>query len=251
MPGTANDQRDCDHGVGLSGMEALRRLPFLADVEQDALRRLAAQARWRALAPGEIVLDAGDTSDEVFFVAEGALRAVLRSAAGEEIILDDLGAGAVFGELAAIDGIRRSANVSALLRSRVCVVPGAAFLDLVLHAPPEGLRLRRMLAERLRLKDERNLEAAALSVRQRVLAELLRLSRPRAGGERAISPPPPQHVLAARLVLRRETVSRELAKLARGGVLTVGRAAIILHRPEEIRAEIETLLRVAGDALGA
>lgn len=245
MPGTANDHRDPETpGSGPLGIDALRRLPFLADVGQDALRRLAAQARWRSLAPGEMVLDAGDISDEVFFVAEGALRVVLRSAAGEEIIFDDLGAGTIFGELAAIDGIHRSANVSALLRSRVCVVPGAAFVELVLHAPPAGLRLLRMLAERLRLKDERNLEAAALSVRQRVLAELLRLSRPRAGGERAVSPPPPQHVLAARLVLRRETVSRELAKLARAGVVTVGRGAIILHRPAEIRAEIEALLRV-------
>ncbi|WP_431284961.1 Crp/Fnr family transcriptional regulator [Humitalea sp. 24SJ18S-53] len=250
MPGTASDQPDRVPGAApaASGIDALRRLPFLADVAEDALRRLATQARWRVLAAGEMVMDAGDTSDDVFFIAEGALRVLLRSAAGEEIILNDLGPGAIFGELAAIDGIRRSANVSALLRSRLCVVPGPAFLDLVLHAPPAGQRLLRMLAERLRLKDERNLEAAALPLRQRVLAELLRLSRPRAGGERMISPPPPQHVLAARLVLRRETVSREIARLARAGVLTVGRGAIILHRPEEIGAEIDALLRAAAGA---
>jgi CRP-like cAMP-binding protein len=223
-------------------VDALRRLPFLSGIPEEALERLAALARWRTLDPGEVVLDYGDASDEVFFVAEGTMRVVIRSAAGDETILNDMVAGDIFGELAAIDGIRRSANVTALVRSRLCVVPGSAFIQMVLGHPAAGLRLMRMLAARLRMKDERMLEAKALPVRQRLIAELLRLSRDRGNGERRLSPPPPQHVLAARIGLRRETVSRELAKLARAGLLTTSRGAIILHRPEELRAEIEALL---------
>ena len=237
LPGTAN-------------LPSLRQLPFFAGVSDEALVVLAARCRWQVYAPGEVVVDSGDPTNEVFFVAEGAVRVVVRTALGYEAILNDLGAGSFFGELAAIDGTARSANVTALQRTRLCAVPGPAFMDLVLGSPAAGRRLLQLLTARLRVKDERLLEATALPVRQRLMAELLRLSRDRgagagAGGERVLSPPPQQHVLAARIGTRRETVSREMAEMHRSGLLTVGRRAIVLHRPEAMRAEIDALLREA------
>jgi CRP-like cAMP-binding protein len=53
-------------------------------------------------------------------------------------------------------------------------------------------------------------------------------------------------VIAAHIGTRRETVSRELAEMARAKLLTVGRRAIVLHRPDLLRAEIEERLRGAG-----
>ena len=232
--------------TGIASLPSLRQLPFFAGVPDEALAVLAARARWQVYAPGEVVVDSGDPTDEVFFVAEGAVRVVVRTALGYEAILNDLGAGSFFGELAAIDGVPRSANVTALQRTRVCAVPGPAFMDAALASPVAARRLLRLLASRLRAKDERLLEFMALPVRQRLMAELLRLSRDRGGGERALSPPPQQHVLAARIGTRRETVSREMAEMARSGLLTVGRRAIVLHRPEALQAEIEARLRGAG-----
>ncbi len=232
--------------TGVAKPPSLRQLPFFAGVPEEALARLAPRARWQAYAPGEVVVDSGDPTDEVFFVAEGAVRVVVRTALGYEAILNDLGAGSFFGELAAIDGTARSANVTALQRTRVCTVPGPAFIDVVLASPAAGLRLMRLLAERLRAKDERLLEIMALPVRQRLMAELLRLSRDRGGGERVLSPPPQQDVLARRIGTRRETVSREMAEMARADLLTVGRRAIVLRRPEALQAEIEGRLRGAG-----
>ena len=232
--------------TGAANLPALRQLPFFAGVPEQALAGLAARARWQAYAPGEVVVDSGDPTDEVFFVAEGAVRVVVRTALGYEAILNDLGAGSFFGELAAIDGTARSANVTALQRTRLCVVPGQAFMDVVLASPVAGQRLMRLLAGRLRAKDERLLEFMALPVRQRLMAELLRLSRDRGGGERVLSPPPQQQVLAQRIGTRRETVSREMAEMHRAKLLTVGRRAIVLHRPEALQAEIESRLRGPG-----
>lgn len=231
--------------AGIPTLPVLRRLPFLAGAPDDVLAPFAAKARWQVHAPGEVVVDAGDTTDTVFFVLEGAVRVVIRTESGYEMIFGDLGAGEFFGEMAAIDGVQRSANVTALSRTRLCSVPGPVFMALVLASPPVCQRLLRLLTARLRVKDERMLESVALPVRQRLMAELLRLSRDRGGGERTLSPPPPQHVLAARIGLRRETVSRELARMARAGLVTVGRRAIVLHRPDELRAEVAARLRDA------
>ncbi len=126
--------------------------------------------------------------------------------------------------MAAIDGASRSANVTALHAARLCRLPAAAFLEVALRSPAVGLRVMRALTARLRLQDARLFEHTVLPVRYRLASEPVRLSRPRGSGAaagRAVSPPPQQHVLAARIGARRETVSLMLAELAREGLLEV------------------------------
>ena len=235
--------------------DGLARLAFLQDADPAALSAAAPLARWLAVGPGELVLDFGDTTDDVFFVAEGAVRVVVRTPLGLEVILGDLGPGDVFGEMAAIDGAPRSANVTALHASRLCRLPAAAFLQVALRSPAVGLRVMRVLTARLRLLDQRLFEQVVLPVRHRLASELLRLSRPREGhgasggtAGRVVSPPPPRHVLAARIGSRRETVAAALAELARDGLAEVSARAIALPRPEALRAEIDAQLRGAGAA---
>lgn len=227
----------------------LVRLAFLRGADPEALSAAAPLARWLAVGPGELVLDFGDATDDVFLVAEGAVRVVVRTPLGLEVILGDLGPGDVFGEMAAIDGAPRSANVTALHASRLCRLPAAAFLGVALRSSAVALRVMRVLTARLRLSDQRLFEQVALPVRHRLASELLRLSRPRDGhgaAGRVVSPPPPRHVLAARIGSRRETVAAALAELAREGLVEVSARAIALPRPEALRAAIDAALRGAG-----
>jgi CRP/FNR family transcriptional regulator, cyclic AMP receptor protein len=108
-----------------------------------------------------------------------------------------------------------------------------------------------VLTARVRLLDERLFEQVVLPVRYRLASELLRLSRPREGPGahgRVVSPPPAQHVLAARIGARRETVSLMLAELARERLLEVSARAIVLPRPDTLRAAIDAQLRGASAA---
>jgi CRP/FNR family transcriptional regulator, cyclic AMP receptor protein len=229
--------------------DGLARLPFLQGADPGALSAAAPLALWLNVAPGALVLDFGDTTNDVFFVAEGSVRVLVRTPLGQEVILGDLGPGDVFGEMAAIDGAPRSANVTALHAARLCRMPAAAFLEVALRSPPVAMRLMRILTARLRLQDERLFEHVVLPVRYRLASELLRLSRPRdargAGGH-VVSPPPPQHVLAARVGARRETISLMLTELAREGLVEVSSRGIVLSRPEALREAISAQLRGAG-----
>ena len=227
-------------------LAVISRLPLFAGIAQEKLANLASRSRWQVHGAGETIVYVSDTTDEVFVIAAGGARVVLRTTFGYESILNDLGVGNSFGELTAIDRRQRSANVTALVHTRLCVIPGAAFMDLVLSSAEVGHRLLVSLSSVIRSKDERLIEFGALTVRQRLIAELLRLSRSRTGRERVISPPPPQHILAARVGTRRESVSREMADMARSGLLTVGRGGIILHRPDQLRADIEARLQGSG-----
>ncbi len=245
-------------------LDRLASLAFFRGADPALLARFDRQAAWRGYGPGDVVLDFEDRTSEVHFIAAGCVRVVVRTPSGREVILNEVGAGDLIGELAAIDGAPRSANVTAVQRSRLCALPAAAFLEIVFASPPVCHRLLRRLAAWLRLRTERALEREALDVRLRLCAELLRLSRGRggrpddappgeAGGDgcaRVVSPPPPQHEIAARIGAGRETVSREMAELAREGLLERTRGGILLPRPEALRAMIQAGLRYDHDASG-
>lgn len=211
---------------------ALARLAFLDGTPPGVLARFAAQARWVDAAPGQAVMDYDDTARDVFFVVQGEVRVLVRTGDGERTqILGEFGAGDLVGEMSAIDGAPRSARVEALVRTRLCIVPAAAFLDLVAGSPSVGLRLLRRLTARVRVQNRLLLERSALPTGLRLAAELLRLARARPDGSASISPPPTQEELAERIGARRETVSRELSALARAGLLHRTRPALVLDDP--------------------
>lgn len=198
-----------------------------------------------------MVLDYDCPSTDVRLVNRGGpLRVLMRTTGGREKIVAEIGPGGFVGELAAIAGPAAppSAGIVALHRTRLCVLPGPAFLELVLASPLSAQRLLVTLAERVRAQNRRLLEYAALSTRHRLCAELLRLARPRpseAGGGLVISPPPARPEIAARIGARREAVSRELAELGRLGLLAVGTRAIVLLDEAALRRQVAAGMEAA------
>lgn len=156
-----------------------------------------------------------------------------------------MASGQFFGELAAIGDTKRSANVSALTRAEIGIMPATVFRE-ALHASTILTdRLLLLLASRIRELNARLMEHVVLDVKSRLYSELLRLSVPRVGaaGERIVSPPPFHHVLAARIGCRREQVTREFSALAEEGLVTRTRGALILHRPAVLQDRIAEALQ--------
>ena len=218
--------------------------------DPDALARAEARAAWRDFAAGETVLDYDCPSSEVRLVLRGGpLRVLMRTTGGREKIVAEVGAGSFVGELAAIAGpaAAPSAGIHAVHRGRLCMLPGDAFLGIVLASPPVAHRLLTLLAERVRSQNRRLLEYAALSTRHRLCAELLRLARPRplGVGGLAISPPPGRADLAARIGARREAVSRELAALVRANTLALTPQALLLLDEAALRREVAAGMEAA------
>ncbi|MEO3475628.1 Crp/Fnr family transcriptional regulator [Roseomonas sp. CAU 1739] len=224
-------------------------MPVLREASSEALDRAAARSVWRDYAAGAMILDLDDPSGDVWFVIEGSVRIQVRTPAGRDVILSDIVAGGMFGEVAAIDGAPRTAAATALVRSRLCAVPAAAFLEAACSTPAACLALLRTVTAILRRQSKRLVERETLPVRLRIYAELLRLSRPRLSraadanqDERVVSPPPRRHILAARIGARREAVSREFADLMRRGLIAKERGAIVLRQPAVLRHAVETEL---------
>jgi CRP-like cAMP-binding protein len=225
-------------------MVQLARVPFFKDTDLE-LAAFEQRCNWRRFDTDEILVDFEDVSSDVYFIVAGEVRVLVRSQAGKEVILGEMRAGQFFGELAAIDGIKRSANVTALTRGEVCIMPAPVFREIIFASPIVNERLLRLLATRVRELNARLMEHTVLDLRHRLYSELLRLSTTRAGheGERVVTPPPYHHVLAARIGCRREQVTREFSTLTAEGLIERTRGALVIKRPEVLETRVEEALR--------
>jgi CRP/FNR family cyclic AMP-dependent transcriptional regulator len=204
-----------------------------------------ARVNWRRFDPEEILVDFDDLSSDVYFIMSGEVRVLMRTASGKEVILDEMRSGELFGELAALDGIKRSANVTALTRGEVGIMPAPLFRELVFSVPAVADRLFRLLCSRIRELNARLVEQTVLDLRHRLYSELLRLSTPRGNGsaERVVTPPPFHHDLAARIGCRREQVTREFTMMTQEGLIERTRGALVLKRPDILEARIADAMR--------
>jgi CRP-like cAMP-binding protein len=204
-----------------------------------------ARASWRKFEPEEILVDFDDLSTDVYFLLSGEVRVLMRTASGKEVILDEMRAGELFGELAALDGIKRSANVTALTRGDVCVMSAALFREILFAHHSVADRLFCLLSSRIRELNARLVEHTVLDLRHRLYSELLRLSVPRGNGaaERVVSPPPFHHDLAARIGCRREQVTREFTLMTQEGLIERTRGALVLRQPDVLQARVAEAMR--------
>ncbi len=217
-------------------MDQLDSIPLLAGIPADALQAISRQCSWVSYDDHELVVDYADTTTDVRFILSGGVRVIFRAPSGKEMILGEIGAGMFFGELAAIDGDIRSANITTTARSRICAMPASVFRKLLADYPDVAMDVMQVLTRRIRQLNMRIAEHSFLDAKFRLYNELIRLSRPRAGkaDQRIISPPPNQSELAERIGCRREVVSREIARLKGEEIVEAGRGGLVLLKPETL-----------------
>jgi CRP/FNR family cyclic AMP-dependent transcriptional regulator len=208
----------------LNAVDLFRGLPH---ADREAIARRLRAVRHPA---GKAVVAQDSAHDEVFFILGGTVRATFHGAAGKDVQFRDQHAGEMFGELSAIDGRPRSAEVTALSEVFLAVVGAADFLDIATSHPVVARRLLGRLAGLVRALSDRVVEFSTLGVSNRIHGELLRLAREFGiADNRAVIRPAPTHAdIASRVSTHREAVTREIATLARAGILERGRGQLVV-----------------------
>src|SRR5579871_1494169 len=162
----------------IQNSQTLARVPLFRSLTREAVRRLDTQCIWRRAKARESVLDYKDGGADLYFVTQGHVRVLIRANSGKEVILRDIRDGDFFGELAAIDGLPRSAAILAVTDSIVAKMAPSVFRDVVHQHPDVCDQLLILLASQVRMLANRVNEFGTLDVRTRIYSELLRLARP-------------------------------------------------------------------------
>lgn len=108
---------------------------------------------------GEVICRQGEPGNSMFVIQVGKALAV-RNSGGQELVLGELRAGEVFGEMAIFDRQPRSATVRAAGRARILTLDRRAFLRRVQEDPSLAFRILQKMSQRIRSLNE---EVARLS----------------------------------------------------------------------------------------
>jgi len=224
----------------------LRSIALLDGLPAARLDALARECAWRRYAPDQRIISRESGDRDLYLIVSGRVRATVYSAGGRQVTFRDLVAGEWFGDVAAIDGRPRSADIFALEDALLASMSPAVFWRLIREEPPVAERVLRRLAELVRGLSERVIDLSTLGVQNRIHAELLRLAREAgATGNSARIEPAPKHAdIASRVSTYREQVTRELSALVKLGLLERGEHALVVR-------DVARLERLVEDVRGA
>ena len=207
--------------------------PWFAALPLGERKALVEACERQVLSAGEMLFRQGDAvragQGAFYGVLRGRIKASSLREDGKEAILAVLERGNWFGEISLIDGQPRTHDATALGEVEVLVLQRPGF-DRLMRRPAFAQAVSRMLAARVRSLYGMVEDATLRSTRARVARRLLQLAR--GDATQALLPrtevPVAQEALAMMLGLSRQTLSKELQGLARGGAIALGYGRIVI-----------------------
>lgn len=209
---------------------ALRGSGAFAHCADTVIDEIVARAVAVKLARGDVVYRQGELGDSLMVLLSGSLKVTNVTAEGKEIVLGFLKPGALFGEIAALDGRERTANVVALEPCEAVAIYRRDLLPVLRGNPDAMMALMEGLCARVR-STIRLVESHSLETAARVADGLVRLAEEHgqpSGKATTIDLRLTQRDLGGHLGLTRETVSRTLGDFREAGLVEISGATILI-----------------------
>ncbi len=208
--------------------------PLFAEVPAEDVRRLLSIARRRTFRKGEVVFHRDDLAESLHLIVSGRFAVRITTPLGESALLDVLGPGEAFGELALLlPDAHRSATVESLDEGETRSVFRDDFALLQVQHPGVKDVLLRLLAEQLRRASDRIVEAHYTDAETRVRRRLCELARRYAADGSAIVPMTQQE-LAEMAGTSRATANRVLREEERRGTVELARGRTVVLQLDEL-----------------
>ncbi|MFC5730412.1 MULTISPECIES: Crp/Fnr family transcriptional regulator [Nocardioides] len=213
-------------------------LSGLTEAERD---EVVALGRRRSFARNEVVCHLGDPADSFHLVERGRLGVKVALPSGDEAMINVLGPGGSFGELALVraDG-HRTATIVALEEATTLAVPGSTFRMLCRRKPEFQAAVTEMLADRVDELSRLLLEGMYFTFDRRLQLCLTRLAAAYGSGAGTVSIPLTQSQLAAMTGGTRPTVNLALQKLSEQGIVRLTRGRIEITDLRRLQAKVRT-----------
>ena len=167
----------------------------------------------------------------------GRIKISTLSESGKEVVLNILGPGEMFGEIALIDGRERTADAGAMAASELLVIQRRDFMPFLERRPDVSARLLVVLCERIRWVSDLYEDAVFLDLPARLSKHLLRLAKtygePVPNGV-MISLKLSQQELGNLMGTTRESINKQMRKWTEAGIVQVDHGYVVILRPVEL-----------------
>jgi CRP/FNR family transcriptional regulator/CRP/FNR family cyclic AMP-dependent transcriptional regulator len=222
--------------------DILDRVPIFAGLEAREHEALSKGMRRRTYKRGEVLFHRDDQGSLLYCILSGHVRIYLPTGTGEEVTLDVLKPGEIFGELAVFDDLPRSASAMAVEDVVVVTLDRTHVLSSLSEYPRAAGRILAELSGRLRQTNQMLEDIITLDVPGRICKKLLELARDHG------TPTPhgvvigirfTQQELASMIGATRESTNKVLRNFQARGLIKVDGQTLTLVRPEVLRQRIE------------
>jgi CRP/FNR family transcriptional regulator, cyclic AMP receptor protein len=206
----------------MSSTKFLAYVPIFTELSDETLVKIEKIGTRKIYPKGEVILVEEDAGTALFVIVTGKVKVARSSGDGREVILTILGESDFFGEMAILDGLTRSATVTAIENSELFLIQRNDFLKLLYDHPEVSVALLQELTSRLRNAD---MKIKALSLKDaegKVATVILQLADDVGKikhGKVEIENLPLQQDLANMAGTSRETISRTLHSFAKKGLV--------------------------------
>ena len=225
----------------MSPQDLLKHVPLFRTLSKEDRLRLAASLKRQSLKKGEVFFRKGSKGTVLYIINKGAIKIVLPSKEGGEIILAIFTKGDFFGEMALLDGMPRSADAVALEPSEVLVLKRRDFLSFLQDNEKAIQSILYSLSMRLRKTDDFLEDTCFLKISARFAKKLVDLAETHGRREEddvVIDLRLTQSDLASMVGATRESINKELRVLREKGLVSVRERAIRIHDVERLHRRI-------------
>ncbi len=203
------DRKDAASHFG-SKLEILRKHPIFSDLEPDAFDQLCRYVKHSHLKRGVTIFSKGDAGNCLYAVISGTVKMSTSSAEGRNAILNLIGTGEVFGEIALLDGRERTTDAIANSDCELYVIDRREFIPFLHEQPALAMKFIQLLCARLRRTSEHVEQIILQDLPGRLASALLRLTekpkQPRAERTIVIT----QQEISEMVGMSRESINKQL-----------------------------------------
>ena len=223
-------------------LAVLRRHPIFSDLDADAFEQLCRYAKPATLKRGATIVSKGDPGNSLIAVISGTVKISVSSPDGRSAILNLIGPGEIFGEVAVLDGQARTADAIANSNCEIYVIDRREFLPFVKSQPALAMKLIELLCARLRWTSDQVEEVILRNLPGRLASALIRLTERQVPDSRTIAVT--QQEISEMVGMSRESINKQLRAWASRGLVRLEHGAIVV-------LDVASLQEIAGaDAEG-
>jgi CRP/FNR family transcriptional regulator, dissimilatory nitrate respiration regulator len=224
--------RDGWMGATLAGEDLYRlaRLPLFAGLAAETMRSLLADAHLQLVERHAVLFVQDEPATHFYVLLDGWVKLHRTGREGDESVIAVIARGESFAEAAIFASERYPVTATVVGDARILVIPGSSFLRRLRADPELGLNMLASMSLRLRVLVRQLQQLSTRSSLERLAEFLVHLCPEQGDSAACVRLPLDKHLIAARLGMQPETLSRALARLRPIGVASQGDRVSIADR---------------------
>jgi CRP-like cAMP-binding protein len=217
----------------------LRKHPYFADLEPEAFEQLCRYAKHSTLKRGATLFSRGDQGISLYAVISGSVKISISSPDGRNAILNIIGPGEIFGEIALLDGGARSTDATANTNCELFTIDKREFIPFVRSQPTLAMKFIELLCTRLRRTSDQVEQVILQNLPGRLASALLRLSEKQKLEPQGRTIAITQQEISEMVGMTRESINKQLRAWSARDWVRLEHGAIVVLKADLLQTLVD------------